>query len=708
MSGRGTSWRSRWATATCALLVLAMAVSVGEPAARAATAPRVTTVNPGSGLGAGGNVVTLTGSGFSTSSTVTFGSVKSPRVTYVSSSRLYAKAPAHSLGQVHVHVTTSVGRSASMVANRYVFTARPITPVGGRVRTVLSQWGDPTDMSCPTPTFCMLVDRSGAAVITDGTSAGTRTVISHIGSLPFFLADSVECGSPTFCIAWDGNSTSPSMRTYDGTGWSALEDLPAGAHLIDCVSAAFCLGVNGTSWSEFDGTDWTTQSQPAGSSQWTSLTCVSSTFCLATTADGHTWRYTGAAWTDQGATLSSGGSGQSVACASSAYCVGLEFGWFGTKHETRFATFNGTSWSALAPVPGSDAVHNDSLAGFSCAAGPQCFALSPFGDIFDFDGASWQISRPLDPFGATPIGGECITATLCRIVYSSGFARAFDSSAFGDPVEIDTPRGAITSISCTSMTFCAVVDAHGWARTFNGATWDAPARIALTARFTSVSCPSALACVAVDQAGRASRYNGSTWSTPTEIDPNGSLNAVSCPNPDFCMAVDSEGYVVAYSNGHWHTPRLISSTPLADVSCSSITFCYAVGGVVIRYTGSWGSPHYVGLSTRDVSCTSPKFCMAGFASYRIGLQTYTGVSWSRPTPLYGIEDLDFQDMSCATPRYCVISTNGGGAPTYQVIDGAAVGYSRWVVQYDDRFISVSCWDVGQCMIANQTSAKRLG
>ncbi len=89
-------------------------------------APSVTKVNPVTGLPAGGNTVTVSGSGFVSGSTVKFGSVAASSVSFVSGSELKAVAPAESAGTVDVRVWNPAGYSPAASADRYVFAA-PLT-----------------------------------------------------------------------------------------------------------------------------------------------------------------------------------------------------------------------------------------------------------------------------------------------------------------------------------------------------------------------------------------------------------------------------------------------------------------------------------------------------------------------------------------------------------------------------------------------------
>jgi len=75
--------------------------------------PITTDISPHVGPTTGGTEVTINGKHFTTTSTVTFGNYKSPKVTYVSSKQLIAVLPARSAATVHVRVQTQYGESTT-------------------------------------------------------------------------------------------------------------------------------------------------------------------------------------------------------------------------------------------------------------------------------------------------------------------------------------------------------------------------------------------------------------------------------------------------------------------------------------------------------------------------------------------------------------------------------------------------------------------
>lgn len=82
-------------------------------------APVVTSVSPNVGPPAGGATVTLSGTGFTGTTTVKFGSNAAPSFTIVSGTQISAVTPAGT-GAVNVTVTNSEGTSAQVVTYTYV------------------------------------------------------------------------------------------------------------------------------------------------------------------------------------------------------------------------------------------------------------------------------------------------------------------------------------------------------------------------------------------------------------------------------------------------------------------------------------------------------------------------------------------------------------------------------------------------------------
>src|SRR5215472_1185413 len=97
--------------------------------------PTVGSLTPTAGPTAGGNTITINGTGFLAGAGVKFGATASATVTFVSATQLKAVAPAHAAGTVDVTVTTPGGTSTASAADHYTYDAPPtvksVTPTAG-------------------------------------------------------------------------------------------------------------------------------------------------------------------------------------------------------------------------------------------------------------------------------------------------------------------------------------------------------------------------------------------------------------------------------------------------------------------------------------------------------------------------------------------------------------------------------------------------
>jgi subtilase family serine protease len=95
-------------------------------------APQVSGLSPSSGPLAGGTSVTITGAGFRTGATVSFGTMAASNVVVVSSSEITATAPAVGTagpGTRNVLVSTAAGTSAKVAADQFTYTGPAVSKV---------------------------------------------------------------------------------------------------------------------------------------------------------------------------------------------------------------------------------------------------------------------------------------------------------------------------------------------------------------------------------------------------------------------------------------------------------------------------------------------------------------------------------------------------------------------------------------------------
>jgi hypothetical protein len=98
-------------------------VPSGGPTTGQKAAPTVTGVSPNSGPAAGGQDVTVTGSGFTGTTAVSFGTAAAPNLAVASDTQLTVTSPPGAAGTVDVTVTTPAGTSATTPAGQYTYIA---------------------------------------------------------------------------------------------------------------------------------------------------------------------------------------------------------------------------------------------------------------------------------------------------------------------------------------------------------------------------------------------------------------------------------------------------------------------------------------------------------------------------------------------------------------------------------------------------------
>jgi hypothetical protein len=310
-------------------------------------------------------------------------------------------------------------------------------------------------------------------------------------------------------------------------------------------------------------------------------------FTLAETWNGSTWTI----MPSPSPTLPGGGAQlNSVSCTSSTSCMAVGEtqvfhvpGGYLVPHP--FAeSWNGSKWSEMA----TPALANSgaSLNGVSCTSRSNCMAVGNEGTpknptLFtlaeQWNGTAWQVRStppPLTPGGTALSAVSCSGPDTCMATGYYGFSNGFGTSLTLSEEwngtawqRRDTPTpgnsGALAGVSCTSAASCKAVGSHvvasatmvnaTLAEQWGGKHWKTrptpnPAG-AGAAGFSAVSCISPSACMAtgasLDQTGEnqftlAEAWNGTSWSLLHTPGPGGfgnDLLGVSCASASACMAV---------------------------------------------------------------------------------------------------------------------------------------------------------------------------
>ncbi len=205
--------------------------------------------------------------------------------------------------------------------------------------------------------------------------------------------------------------------------------------------------------------------------------------------------------------------------------------------------------------------------------------------------------------------------------------------------------GPITSVSCSGQ-FCAAVGAtgaytqpHGYALTYSNGAWSQPTPLGTGDRY-AVSCASETYCVAVTDTGYAYTLQDNAWSGATDI----------------------------YPPANAQHGQFSSSDAVRDISCASPRFCVAVTaeGKALTWDGArWSAASTIGLPglqgappstvSAGISCPTTMSCLSG-ASFQGMAAVWDGTQWSPtpplPAPLNGAASWS---VSCASPAFCMVA-----------------------------------------------------
>lgn len=508
--------------------------------------------------------------------------------------------------------------------------------------------------------------------VTKACAAGsTADAVSVPVTLPVLTGTASRKYTFTLAVTGPGGTTksTASETVWPTPTWSAPKavDAPGGTlGPVSCVSATFCMALDpfGGYALTFNGKSWSApvrieQGPYPDTGYIMTLSCATTTFCVAADLGGNAFTYNGASWKAS----STGISASDISCASPAFCMAIN------SYEA--TTYNGTSWSAPATVSA-----NDQLVSVSCPTASFCLAVSSLGNSYAYDGSGWGGKTPFDTAAADVSQVSCASSSLCVAIDQDGLAAVY-TGTWSAPTRLAV--AVLDSVSCPSVTFC-LVDGGGTFYAFNGKKWstgqdvDAP-------QAGDVSCASATSCMMIDDNGTVYILAGTTWSYHPQ--PNGPRHgftyAVSCPTSSFCAATDWTGAYVTYNGKSWSAPRQISPTAsqVDSVSCTGATFCMAVdvgsaqGGDIYTYNGSsWTDLGAFGYELTSVSCTSRTFCMVLAAlDGSVYAMTWNGSAMSWPPALVDSgaavspqPGVGF--VSCASRSFCAAADAGGNVLTF--------------------------------------------
>jgi hypothetical protein len=378
----------------------------------------------------------------------------------------------------------------------------------------------------------------------------------------------------------------------------------------------------------------------------------------------------------------------SVSCVTTSFCMAVGSDAGASDDSGLITEWNGTTWSLLpAPTPAASSSSlpptaiatptgpanptvGNVLDAVSCTSTTFCMAVGSQQDnqavaylqgdqalTEEWNGATWSIvpSPSLVPYGPSAPQPVATAPAMSK-------AAAAGVSALSPRASV-LKSGPLDAVSCTGPTFCMAVGGSSSKQgsqplieEWNGSAWSnvtttgaapSPPQV-----FEGIDCTSTAFCVAVgleqNQQGESvpliDGWNGSAWSSmsPTASATDGELLGVSCWGASFCMAdgytktsVGSIDDLIEQFNGStWTddpTPAATSADGygLAGMSCVGPSLCVATGVNLASMKAATGSPEVLGWNGQSwaqeasadpgpaqnlavlysVSCVARQFCM---------------------------------------------------------------------------------------------------
>jgi hypothetical protein len=384
---------------------------------------------------------------------------------------------------------------------------------------------------------------------------------------------------------WNGKEWSV-QKAVDPGGEKVLSELSG----VSCAAATECTAV-GTRTNEttnfpetlaeaWNGTEWTVETtpNPESTNELQGVSCNSNTACMSVGPAGAKQAYhlSGTTWSTTSIPAPKA-SGSSISCPSSTSCIATaNTEWAGFAY-----VWNGTSWGVLMPESPAG-TPNAALSGVSCTSSTECTGV---GDYTTQAGETrtwatrmtsedrWTTQTTPNPTTQSRLNAvSCPSATACTAVGSKGalsasepLAEAWNGKEWSTqtvPMPTEGKIGHLSGVSCTSTGGeCTAVGSY----------------------VSSSGVTTAL----------AERWNGKAWTVEALPLPTGgeeaSLHSVSCGASGECMAVGS----YTSTTGHfalaeyWGTkkwtageavnPTGATASEMLGVSCMTGPYCAGVG-----------------------------------------------------------------------------------------------------------------------------------
>lgn len=250
--------------------------------------------------------------------------------------------------------------------------------------------GYPTAISCPTPTFCALVDEDGNAFLLNGSTWTAPNPLSELGF------SRVSCASPSLCVAL----TAQDAYVYQGGVWGAPTPLTPSANLtsVSCVTTTRCVVVAGDGNTfEFDGTSWSVGPND-NNLHLRTVSCPTTTTCVAVDdTSGEVSTLSNAGWTQSSTVIDPLKTLFNVTCPAISFCGAID-------EQGKILTETDGTWRAPLPKLGGYV-----LGSMSCPAAGDCVAVNASQDTYVLIDGVWSTVNEPDYL----VGVSCASVASC-------------------------------------------------------------------------------------------------------------------------------------------------------------------------------------------------------------------------------------------------------------------------------------------------------
>jgi len=213
---------------------------------RGQSAFAVNSISPSSGTTSGGTSVKITGTGFLSGATVTFGGVAGTNVTVANSTTITATTPSHTAATVNVVVANSNGQSSTLTSG-FTYTASTTGSTGGVVKFVQVNSRTSTSASALTTAYSSQQAAGNLNVVAVMWGDTTRAVSSvtdsrgnsyalavgptkatGLGSAIYF-ARNIAGGSNAVTVTFNGTAAYPNVNVLEYSGLDTANPLDVSA-----------------------------------------------------------------------------------------------------------------------------------------------------------------------------------------------------------------------------------------------------------------------------------------------------------------------------------------------------------------------------------------------------------------------------------------------------------------------------------------------